>query len=50
MRLAAILLLTIFFLATLPSANQSCPGRLVTPDHTGIIFDSIIERDIFKGW
>ena len=50
MRLVALPLLTIFCLATFASADQDRPGRLVTLDNKEIVFDSIMERDIVKGW
>lgn len=50
MRLVAIPLLTILFLATLASADQNRPGQLITLDNKEIVFDSILERDIVKGW
>ena len=49
-RLIAIPLLTILFLATIASADQNRPGRLVTLDNKEIVFDSILERDLIKGW
>ena len=50
MRLIAIPLLTILCLATFASADQGRPGRLVTLDNKEIVFDSIMDRDIVKGW
>lgn len=50
LRLVALPLLTIFCLATFASAGQGRPGRLVTLDNKEIVFDSILERDIIKGW
>lgn len=50
MRLVAIPLLTILCLATFAIADQGRPGRLVTLDNKEIVFDSIRERDIVKGW
>ena len=50
MRLMAIPLLMILSLATFASADQDRPGRLVTLDNKEIVFDSILERDVVKGW
>ncbi len=50
MRLVAIPLLTILCLATFASADQNRQGRLVTLDNKEIVFDSILDRDIVKGW
>ena len=50
MRLVALPLLTIFCLATFAIADQSRAGRLVTLDNKEIVFDSIMERDLIKGW
>lgn len=49
-RLVAVSLLTILCLATSAAADQDRPGRLVTLDNREIVFDSIKERDIVKGW
>lgn len=49
-RLVAIPLLMILCLATLASADQDRPGRLITLDNKEIVFDSIMERDVVKGW
>ena len=49
-RLIAIPLLTILCLATFASADQGRPGRLVTLDNKEFVFDSIMDRDIVKGW
>ena len=50
MRLVAIPLLTILCLATFALADQDRPGRLVTLDNKEIVFDSIMDRDVVKGW
>jgi hypothetical protein len=50
MRLVAIPLLMILCLVSIASADQDRPGRLITLDNKEIVFDSIMERDIVKGW
>lgn len=50
MRLMTIPLLMIMCLATVASADQDRTGRLVTLDNKEIVFDSILERDVVKGW
>jgi hypothetical protein len=50
MRLIAISLLTVLLAVSVASADQSRPGRLVTLDNKEIVFDSIMERDLVKGW
>jgi hypothetical protein len=50
MRLFAITLLLLVLHAGAAFAEQSRPGRLVTLDNKEIVFDSIRNRDLVKGW
>lgn len=49
MRLFAITLL-LLLQAGMVLAEQSRPGRLVTLDNKEIVFDSLKNRDLVKGW
>ena len=50
MRLFAITVLLLMFQAGAAFAEQSRPGRLITLDNKEIVFDSIKNRDLVKGW
>ena len=50
MRLSAITLMLLSLSAGSVFAEQPRPGRLVTLDNKEIVFDSIKNRDLVKGW
>ena len=50
MRLFATTLLVLSIQAGTAFADQSRPGRLVTLDNKEIVFDSLKNRDLIKGW
>ncbi|NJC87394.1 MAG: hypothetical protein FIB02_02505 [Desulfuromonas sp.] len=49
-RLSVITLVLLSLSAGTVLADQSRPGRLVTLDNKEIVFDSIKNRDMVKGW
>ncbi|MCM2265087.1 MAG: hypothetical protein NDI73_07835 [Desulfuromonadales bacterium] len=50
MRLSVITLVLLSLSAGSVLADQARPGRLVTLDNKEIVFDSIKNRDMVKGW
>lgn len=50
MRLPAVTLVLLLLSAGIALAEQSRPGRLITLDNKEIVFDSIRNRDLVKGW
>ena len=50
MRLFATTLLVLSIQAGTAFADQARPGRLVTLDNKEIVFDSLKNRDLIKGW
>lgn len=50
MRLIAVTLVLLSLSAGIALAEQSRPGRLITLDNKEIVFDSIRNRDLVKGW
>ena len=50
MRLSAITLLFLALQTGAVLADQSRPGRLISLDNKEIVFDSLKNRDLIKGW
>ena len=50
MRLPAVTLVLLLLSAGIALAEQSRPGRLITLDNKEIVFDSLKNRDLIKGW
>ena len=50
MRLSAITLLLLALQTGVVLADQTRPGRLITLDNKEIVFDSLKNRDLIKGW